>query len=166
MMGNPRPKTVVNRPLLFVDIDGVLNPFGGPCPDGFVEHQLFPNDDPVRICAAHGDWLHELAGHFELVWGTSWSEQDRALLASLIDLPMFHGAIELPRGPFLPQGKAPAIARFAGDRAMAWIDDVLSAEAWTWASDRSLPTLLLAIDRARGLERQHVEQLMAWALEL
>ena len=37
----------------FVDIDGVLNPFAGPCPEGYVEIDLLPNDDePVRICAA------------------------------------------------------------------------------------------------------------------
>jgi len=41
----------VRRPLRFVDIDGVLNPYGGACPDGFVERDLFPDDDePVRVC--------------------------------------------------------------------------------------------------------------------
>lgn len=28
------------QPLLFVDVDDVLNPYDGPCPEGFVEHEL------------------------------------------------------------------------------------------------------------------------------
>lgn len=58
---------VSRRLLLFVDIDGVLNPYGPHCPPGFVEHDLFPGQKPVRVCALHGGWLHELSTPFQLV---------------------------------------------------------------------------------------------------
>ncbi len=156
----------VEHPLLFVDIDGVLNPYGGSCPDGFSEHWLFPNEDePVRVCNRHGEWLHELARHYDLMWGSSWSDEERAALADIIDLPYFHGAVELPRGQFDPALKVPAIERAAGPRSIAWIDDLLTPEAWAWALARPAPTLLIPVDPAVGLTHEHVHQLRDWAAE-
>jgi hypothetical protein len=152
------------RPLLFVDIDGVLNPYGGPCPDGYAEHWLFPQDDePVRVCPDHAAWLHELAKSFELMWGSSWTVEDRALLATVLPLPPFAGAVELPRGQFDPALKVPAIERAARGRPLAWLDDLLTPEAWAWAEARPAPTLLIPVDPALGLTRQHVDRLLAWA---
>lgn len=79
------------RPLLFADIDGVLNPIGPRCPPGFVEHRLFPCRDPVRICALHSGWLHELSTPFKVVWGSWWTETGRAELAGVLDLPKSMG---------------------------------------------------------------------------
>jgi hypothetical protein len=57
----------VNLPLLLLDVDGVLNPFAAPaCPPGFQEYAFFPGEEPVRMCAAHGAWLQELATRFRL----------------------------------------------------------------------------------------------------
>src|SRR5438094_519755 len=83
------------RPLLFVDIDGVLNPYAAKaCPSGYVEHDLFPYDDePVRVCQAHAVWLRELSGAFELVWGSSWSSEDRQVLGTVLELPRFSAAV-------------------------------------------------------------------------
>jgi hypothetical protein len=45
---------MAERSLLFVEVDGVLNPYQRPCPDGYSEHWLFPDDDePVRVCDRH-----------------------------------------------------------------------------------------------------------------
>lgn len=156
------------RPLLFVDIDGVLNPHGSEvCPPGYVEHALFPVDDePVRVCQEHGAWLHELADHFDLMWGTAWTEADRVVLGTVLSLPEFRGAVVLPRGRFDPGEKVPAVAALAGSRAVAWIDDMLTTDAWSWAEDREAPTLLVPIDPAFGLTREVVDRLVAWAEEL
>lgn len=151
------------RPLLFVDIDGVLNPYAGPCPDGFREHHLFGDEELVRIADVHGPWLHELAERFDMVWGSSWLEADRALLATVLDLPEFVGAVDLPTGQFDPALKVPAVDRLAGERALAWIDDLLKPNAWEWARARAVPTLLVPIDPSIGLTRPHVDQLLAWA---
>jgi hypothetical protein len=152
----------VVRPLLFVDIDGVLNPYDGPCPEGFVEHDLF-GDEPVRVCAEHGRWLRELAERYDLAWGSSWSEADRAVLGRVLELPAFVGAVVLPSGEFDPALKVPAIELFAAGRALAWIDDLFGPSAWDWAAARGTPTLLIPIDPAAGLTRPSVDQLLAWS---
>lgn len=54
-------------------------------------------------------------------------------------------------------------AAAAGGRAVAWIDDLLSIEAHTWAETRRAPTLLVPIDPAEGLRRHHVDQLVTWS---
>jgi hypothetical protein len=153
------------RPLLFVDIDGVLNPYAADqCPTGYIEHDLFPADEErVRICQEHGAWLHELSAVFELVWASSWSEEDRLVLGAVLDLPTFSGAVVLPSGEFEPREKVPAVATVAGDRALAWIDDLLTPEAYAWAETRSAPTLLLPVDPSSGLMRDEVDELIHWA---
>lgn len=157
----------IHHPLLFVDIDGVLNTYGGPCPDGYEEHWLFPADDePVRICPAHSPWLHELAQRYDLAWGSSWTEPDRRVLETVLNLPAFVAAAELPSGRFDPALKVPAVDLVAGDRAIAWIDDLLTSEAYAWAETRGAPTLLVPIDPAAGLRRHHVDRLVAWAVNV
>jgi len=151
--------------MLFVDIDGVLNPNGGPLPEGFDEHRLFPEDDwPVRVNQRHGDWLHELARHYDLAWGTAWTAADRAVLATVLDLPVFVAAVTLPAGRFDPALKVPAIDLVAGDRPLAWIDDMVTPAAYSWAEARAAPTLLIPIDPVAGLGRGQVDQLLAWAI--
>jgi hypothetical protein len=151
------------RPLLFVDVDGVLNPYAGACPAGFAEHDLFPGEEAVRLCADHGAWMHELAGAFDLAWGTGWNAADRALLADILDLPPFGAAVTLPDGRFDPREKVPAVAAVAGERPLAWVDDMLTTEAWDWAGHRAAPTLLIPIDPAIGLARIDVDALLDWA---
>ena len=153
------------RPLLFVDIDGVLNPYAAElCPTGYDEHDLFRSDDgPVRVCQAHAVWLRELSLLFELIWGSSWSDEDREVLGTVLDLPVFSGAVPLPAGQFHPRGKVPAVAAVAGDRALAWIDDLLTDEAFAWAKSRQSPTLLVPVDPATGLLRDTVDELVEWA---
>jgi hypothetical protein len=78
----------MSPPLLLLDVDGVLNPYAAPaCPPGYTEHDLFPGEDPVRVCAGHGPWLRELAARFELVWATAWCDEANRLLAPLLRIP-------------------------------------------------------------------------------
>jgi hypothetical protein len=50
-------RVAVLKPLLLLDVDGVLNPFPD-TPDGYSEYDFFPEDDePVRLCAEHARWL-------------------------------------------------------------------------------------------------------------
>ena len=133
-------------------------------PEWYVEHDLFPYDDePVRVCQAHAVWLRELSGAFELVWGSSWSSEDRQMLGTVLELPRFSAAVSLPTGQFDPREKVPAVADVAGDRALAWIDDLLTDEAFAWAESRLAPTLLLPVDPATGLVRETVDELVEWA---
>ncbi len=47
------------KPLILVDVDGVLNPYAADvCPEGYREYHFFPDQEPVR-CEARSrkrDW--------------------------------------------------------------------------------------------------------------
>ena len=118
------------KPLLLVDVDGVLNPYAADCcPDGYQEYNFFPGEEPVRLCPIHGRWLRELANRFDLVWATGWGDAAHRHISPVLGLPQFP-AIVFPSGRFHPAQKVPAIDAYAGDRALAWIDDLLTPEAW------------------------------------
>ncbi len=150
-------------PALLLDVDGVLNPYGtGKCPDGFTEHDLFPGEEPVRLCLAHGEWISELRRVFDVAWATAWNDDANRLLAPLLGIAALP-VVTMPSPPFQPRDKVPPIARFAGQRPAVWIDDLHPAEAWTWSAGRPEPTLLIRVAPAIGLTRQAVDQALTWA---
>ena len=145
-----------------LDVDGVLNPYPD-CPPGFAEYVFFEDDDePVRLAAVHGEWLHELALHFRLVWATAWGSEANRLLCPMFRLPELP-VIAFPEVPFDPASKLPAIDAFVGGLPVAWVDDVVTPEARQWATNREEPTLLVEVDPAAGLTRSAVDRLLAWA---
>jgi HAD domain in Swiss Army Knife RNA repair proteins len=153
----------MRRPLLLLDVDGVLNPFAAPaCPPGYTEHDFFPGEEPVRLCHAHRSWLQELGTRFQIVWASAWGADANRLLAPLLQLPDLP-VIAFPPLPFHPRDKLPAIIQYAGHRPLAWIDDALPPEAHTWAASRRTLTLLISIDPAEGLTRPAVDQALQWA---
>jgi Swiss Army Knife RNA repair-like protein len=158
-------RRVATKPLLFVEVDGVLNPYPA-CPAGFHEHALFPEDDePVRLAPIHGGWLRELSERFDLVWASAWAEDANRLLSpyfGLDELPV----VPLPRAPFSPTAKLRAIEAFAVDRLAAWIDDIVTPEAKRWADRRRAPTLVIEVEPSAGLTRPTVDHLLAWAVAL
>ena len=152
----------VTRPLLLLDVDGVLNPFDGDCPAGYAEHDLFPGEEPVRVNTAHGDWLAELAAHFDVVWATAWNDDANRILGPLLGIPGFP-VITMPPAPFQPGDKVTRVAAHAAGRAAAWIDDLHTTAGREWAAQRPWPTLLVSADPALGLTREHVDLLITWA---
>jgi len=160
-MKHVRPKDGV-KPLLFVDVDGVLSLFGfaeipGPLSmiDG-VGHYIPPESGPR---------LERLAERYELVWATGWEEKANEYLPHLLKLPFG----ELPHLSFdgravfgTAHWKLDAIDGYAAGRPLAWIDDSLDDECREWARSRSAPTLLIETDSPVGLTDGHVEQLLAW----
>jgi hypothetical protein len=154
-----------NRPILFVDVDGVISVFGfphdGPAPGRFYSVDGLPH------CISHGsgERLLRLAETFELVWATGWEERANEHLPHLLGLGR-----ELPTLSFdeAPQWgtahwKLSAIEHYAGDRPAAWIDDSFDDSCREWASARSAPTLLVRTEPAIGMKDAHVTQLEDWA---
>lgn len=158
---------VPRRPVLLIDIDGVLNVCGVEvCPEGFSDFDLFPGDDePVRLCPAHGEWLGELGEQFDLAWASAWGFDAHRLIGPILELEPF-AFVPMPDIPFPPADKVPAIATFVGERPAAWLDDIMTPEARAWARERHASTFLVEVDHRIGLERHHVDELLAWRANL
>jgi len=154
------------RPLLLVDVDGVLNPWHAlRLPTGFREYSFFPGER-VLLSAGHGELLRELAGSFELVWATAWEHKANRLICPVLALPELP-VIEFPRtGTDFLVRKLPGVIDSVGDRPCAWIDDDHQPDHYVWARERGVPTLLIDIDPAEGLTAQVAAELARWAATL
>jgi hypothetical protein len=154
----------VARPFLLLDFDGVLNPFAARnCPPGFTEYGLdeFPGDEPVRLNPEHARWLGDLAPFYEMAWVSGCPQDLNLYCARLIRLsPMQR--VPMPPTPFHPDRKVASVETFAGDRAVAWLDDAFGEPARQWARARRAPALLVDVDPALGFTRDVVDLLATW----
>ncbi|MEU1626151.1 hypothetical protein ABZ746_12660 [Streptomyces sp. NPDC020096] len=73
---------------------------------------------------------------------------------------------EFPPHPGDHFDKFPTIARAVADRAVAWIDDLHSDFARSWAARRQISTRLVPVDPAIGLTEDHIHQFLQFAQEL
>ncbi|WP_218004563.1 hypothetical protein [Microtetraspora niveoalba] len=152
--------------MFLLDVDGVLNPFAATrCPEGFGEYVMFADEEPVRLCSAHGQWIIELGRLFDVAWATGWNEEANRLLAPVLGIPPLP-VVAMPRSPFHPREKVPAIAAFTAGRPAVWVDDAHTPEARDWARRRREPTLLITIDPEIGLCRDSVDEALAWVREI
>jgi hypothetical protein len=153
------------RPLLFVDIDGVISLFGFPphaAPAGAF-HWI--DGHPHFISATAANYLLDLSGDFEVVWCSGWEEKANEYLPHLLGLPGPLPHLVFERNPGRAHGhwKLDAIEHHAGSRPLAWIDDALDDDCRAWAAAREAPTLLVQTDAAQGMTRAEVSELTAWA---
>jgi hypothetical protein len=158
------------KPILFVDVDGVISVFGF-SPDAGRLPGPFHWIDGVAHCIPLdvGERLIRLSSRFELVWATGWEEKANEYLPYILDLPLR----ELPCLMFQGQAvfgsahwKLDAINDYAGDRPAAWIDDNIDDACRYWATARGAPTLLVETKSAVGITNEHVDELLAWADEV
>lgn len=156
-----------HKPLLLVDIDGVISLFGGELRGR--EGSLHSIDGILHfLSASAAAHLLDLQKQFELAWCSGWEEKANEHLPHLLGLP--------PELPFLrfersvgrsnAHWKLEAIEAFAGERALAWLDDALNPACHEWAAAREAagaPTLLVQTEPTRGLTEQEANSLRAWA---
>jgi HAD domain in Swiss Army Knife RNA repair proteins len=155
----------MSRPLLLIDVDGVISLFGfdpGHPPAG-----RFQLVDGVLhfLSAAAGEHLRRLSHAFELVWCTGWEEKANDYLVHALDLPAALPYLTFEPGPPNAHWKLATIDEYAGrSRPLAWIDDCHDERCVTWAAAREGSTLLVGTEPAVGLSEAQVAELLAWAL--
>lgn len=152
-----------DRPLLLLDVDGVLQPVGRSVPPGF--ERVERDDSVVVLNPAHGAWLRPLVERFEVVWASTWAGTANDLIGSRLGLPPF-AHLELGRLGRDGTRKLRAVRDFVGDRPLAWVDDELFDDADAWAVDRGVPTLLIRTRAHVGLTADDVDALVAFATEV
>jgi hypothetical protein len=158
------------RPILLIDVDGVLSLFG-------FDHVDPPPGCPVSV-EGTPHWLSShvaarlarLSRTFECVWCTGWEERAEEHLPHLLGLPggWPHVPFDaVPRDRRDGHWKLTAIDAHAGrDRPLAWVDDALGDACSAWARERPAPTLLVPTNPSVGLTEADVARLEAWAAAL
>jgi hypothetical protein len=155
-----------DRPVLAVDVDGVISLFGfdEPLPQrpGLSYHLI----DGVPHCISDraGSELQRLGETFELVWATGWEQRANDHLPLILGLPN-----ELPCLTFDGRArfgsahwKLDALGEYAGNRPLAWLDDSLDESCHAWAASRGGPTLLAPTESHLGITAAHTDALLAW----
>lgn len=159
------------RPLLLVDIDGVLSLFGvpgGPTPASasVVWHQV--EGIPHLLSPQAAAHLLELQADFDLVWCSGWEEKANEHLPHMLGLPRLP-TLSFDKNPGRGHAhwKLAAIDAYAGaERPVAWVDDALDEGCTAWADARPGPTLLVRTESQLGLGEAEVAQLQRWARAL
>jgi hypothetical protein len=154
------------KPILFLDVDGVISLFGfdpdaGP-PGGF--HWV--NGVLHFISQGCGERILRLPSRYELVWATGWEDTANDYLPHLLGLPGPLPVVSFARPPRFGTAhwKIDAIEEFAGPtRPLAWVDDCHDESCQAWAERRAAPTLLVPTRCEQGLCDEHVDRLLRWA---
>jgi len=165
----PPVSALSRKPVLAVDVDGVISLFGFDGPLDQVPGN-FHLIDGVAHCIADGigSRLMRLAEHFEMIWATGWEERANDHLPHLLGLPDDLPALTFGgRARFgTAHWKLEALDEFSEERPLAWIDDSLDESCHAWAADRSAPTLLVPTQSEVGLTDAQTDAIIAWAREL
>jgi hypothetical protein len=156
------------KPLLLVDVDGVISLFGFPPNERPSGAFLSVDGVPHFLSATAGEHLRRLQTHYELVWCTGWEDRANEHLLGALGLPnaLPHLVFTEPPGLGDRHWKLDAIDAHAGaERPVAWIDDDHYG-CEEWAASRPGPTLLLTTDPPTGITDRHVAELERWARAL
>lgn len=157
------------RPVLFLDVDGVLNAFGAwhrvtdgwgfargrfEAPEGY--RAMRADGYELLVRPEYADWVNRLAERFDMVWATMWMERAPLALGPLLgfgaDWPWIDFyqhqdyATDQRTGAGVGGYKFPGVVATAGDRPLVWIDDDLEPAIYEWAKERDetvAPTFLV-----------------------
>jgi hypothetical protein len=158
----------LDKPLLAVDVDGVISLFGVELkPDRAGTQLQLVDGVPHLISMVAGGRLRRLCESFEMVWASGWEDKANFYLPSLLGLEecphvSFDGAARDGDAHW----KLRPLDEYSKGRAVAWIDDNFDGSCYAWAEQRAEPTLLVPTEPHLGLEEAHVAALESWAAEL
>lgn len=166
-----------NRPILAIDVDGVISLFGyDEIPPPEVARFELIDGTPHCVSIPAAERIRRLADQFELVWATGWQDRanDRlALITGIGPLPVIefdaHREQGAAAGTTAAHWKLGAITAFCGERPVAWIDDSFDQSCFDWAESREesgFPTLLVPTDPAIGFEEAQAAATADWAASI
>lgn len=157
----------MQRPLLFLDVDGPLLPFGGVPQPGLRRSVVVPH--LARLLPDAG--LRLLALPCTLVWATTWQEDANTAIASRIGLPRLPVVTWPVPAPAHESEdrwlglcwKTRTLVDWAAGRPFAWVDDEITDADREWVpAHHPGPALLHWVEPSRGLTDQDFTVLDAW----
>jgi HAD domain in Swiss Army Knife RNA repair proteins len=156
-----------SQPLLFLDVDGPLLPFGGS-----EQHEARQGDAAshlARLNVEAGPRLARLP--CTLVWATTWLEDANTEIAPRLGLPILP-VVTWPEPTAAQERedqwlglcwKTRTLVSWAAGRPFAWVDDEISDADQEWVSgNHPGPALLRSVDASRGLADQDLAAVEAW----
>jgi hypothetical protein len=155
------------KPLLFVDIDGVLSLWGfdpDKRPDG-----VWLLVDGIAHFLSHtaAETLRGVSEAFECVWASGWEEKANEHLPAALGLgPWPYLELDAAAGPgtsVRAHWKLDAVERHAAGRPLAWIDDAVNDAVRAWAARRGAQTLIVETQPVSGLTTEDGARLAEFA---
>jgi hypothetical protein len=151
---------VSTRPLLFLDVDGTLLPYG---PATY--HQSAPEGNPLlgKLDPALGPRL--LALGCDLVWATTWEDVANEEIAPRVGLPSLP-VVEFPdtdEPSASVHWKTAFLIGYAAGRRFAWLDDEISAADQRWiAAHHPASALARRVDPMLGVSNKDLHVIRNW----
>lgn len=146
-----------SQPLLFLDVDGVLN-----CPsiknEEKYDHHIL-DGMPVFVPPGTKERIEQLREAYTIVWATAWLGSAHSSWRHILELD-----VESWEYVDYYNTKLVEIIRIAGERKWAWVDDDIELEfrELGWPRD-FVDGLLIEPNPEIGLTDEHVNILLEWA---
>lgn len=162
----------MKRPLLFLDVDGALIPFGAKEYPSYGSPGSFENPLLSRLNPEHGRRL--LALGCDLMWATTWMDDANESIAPRLELPRLP-VVTWPDDPETEDQdarnglhwKTRTLVVAAAGRPFVWLDDEITPRDRSWVSmHHPGPALPHRVDPRTGLTPSDFQAIEEWLRSL